>query len=353
MNAVDLTPKLSPRFIVYVRNYLLDNQIDPTSVFQECGINDVIDSEHAIPLPTAKLIQLIDCASRVSEDSLLGFNMATHFHYESSALIVLAMLAAPNVELALKTLSHFDRYVDTGITTAYDFGAEQSTFSAQLLGVDCTSTSHLNEYLLTFTVHSLNTATRKRMPISEVHFQHARDSDQEIIADFFATEVKYEQESNRLFFDSAHLGEHLFTSNELLYDILQNALRTYFYADTPGRRFVDSVCRELMISTELKNSTQSETRQDVSLDAIAEKLTISTRTLRRRLKEDGYNFQDVKSLVRERLAKYFLGNTKMTLSEIAYAVGFSELSAFSRAFKNWTCSTPQEYRNTVRRLMSA
>ncbi len=337
---------------MYVRNYLLDCNIDPTPVFEHCGINDVTDAEHAVPLPTEKLIELIDHAALVSEDSLLGFNMATHFHYESSALVVLAMLAAPNVQMALKTLNHFDRYVDTGISTSYEFGNDRSVFRAELLGVDSARTAHLNEYLLTFTVHALNTATRQNMPITEVHFQHHRSDGIEQLATFFNCKIKFNQKNNRLFFVSSFLKEPLFTGNELLFEILQNALKTYFYAESREMGFVDSVCRELIVSRENNDGASAGDKKD-TLDCIAETLALSPRTLRRRLKDEGYTFQEVKNLARERQAKHYLANTRMTLAEIAYAVGFSELSAFSRAFKRWTGSTPQEYRTTVRKLITA
>ena len=352
MSSLDLTPKMSPRFLVYVRNYLLDNNIDPTPVFEHCGVNEVTETEHAVPLPSSKLIELMDYAADACEDSLLGFNMATHFHYESSALVVLAMLAAPTVEAALKTLSHFDRYVDTGVTTSYEFGSERSVFRAELLGVDSQTTTHLNEYLLTFTAHALNTATRKSMPVTEVHFQHARSEELDKLEQFFSAPVRYQQESNRLFFASSFLKEPLFTSNELLFEILQNALKTYFYAESRELGFVDSVCRELMLSNE-HHREENPQPQKANLESVADKLAISTRTLRRRLKDEGYTFQEVKNLARERLAKHLLANTRLSLSEISFVVGFSELSAFSRAFKRWTSNTPQDYRRTVHKLITA
>ncbi len=347
MNTIDFSPKLSPRWLVYLRNYLLDKGIDPAPVFARCNINEVTESEYAPPLATTKLITLLDEVADTANDSLLGFHMATQFHYESSALVVLAMLAAPDVTMALTTLSHFDKYVDTGIQTSYTFGEQTSIFTAELLGVDCSSTTQINEYLLAFTVHTLNTATRKKMPVTAVHFQHERSECLDIMNTYFGTEVMFGQASNRLIFDSAYLNEHLLSSNELLYDVLQGALKTYFYADSKELGFVDSVCRELMLSADRNKTAENST----SLEAIAEKLTISARSLRRRLKEEGCTFQEVKNLARERQAKYYLGNTAMTLSEVAFGVGFSELSAFSRAFKNWTGSTPQEYRSTVRKLI--
>ena len=47
---------------------------------------------------------------------------------------------------------------------------------------------------------------------------------------------------------------------------------------------------------------------------------------------------------RQELALHYMGNPDMTLSEIAFALGYSELSAFSRAFRSWTGTSPQRYR---------
>ena len=80
---------------------------------------------------------------------------------------------------------------------------------------------------------------------------------------------------------------------------------------------------------------------------------VSPRTLRRRLSEEGYSFQEAKNLAREKRAKYYLSQTKMPLSEIAFELGFSELSAFSRAFRSWVGETPQSYRENYKQLLRA
>ncbi len=353
MDSSTLQPKLSPRFLVYLRNYLLDRDANPAPLFRQCGVDEVTDAEYALPLATDKLLELLDLAAHHCEDSLLGFHMATHFHYEASALIVLTMLAAPTVESALRTLSHFDQYVDTGITTRCDFGDKQSMFSADLLGVGNRDTKHLNEYLLSFTAHSLNTATRKRMPLQKVHFQHQRQAAHDhaaiaVLEEFFNCDVSFGHDSNRLFFASGYLREELHSRNELLFTVLRNALNTYFYSDSAEAGIVNAVCRQLMHSFD-----SSRQGLDSSLQSIAKALSMSERTLRRRLHNEGVSFQEAKNMARERQAKYYLTNTSMNSSEIALRLGFSELSAFSRAFKRWTGSTPQEYRSTVRKLLTA
>ena len=80
---------------------------------------------------------------------------------------------------------------------------------------------------------------------------------------------------------------------------------------------------------------------------LALQLNISSRTLTRRLSEIGVNGQDLIDDVRSRLAKEFLGNTSLTVDEVAERLAFSDASNFSKAFKRWTSKTPAEYRKCV------
>ncbi len=77
---------------------------------------------------------------------------------------------------------------------------------------------------------------------------------------------------------------------------------------------------------------------------IAENLMMSERTLQRRLSERGLTFHDVVDQVRERLARKNVAGEDLTLTEVAFLLGYSESSAFIRAFKRWTGETPRAYR---------
>lgn len=82
-----------------------------------------------------------------------------------------------------------------------------------------------------------------------------------------------------------------------------------------------------------------------SVNQVGEHLGLSSRTLTRRLSENGVTFRDLVKQTQERISKDLLKNSSSTVSEIAFQTGFSEQSAFSRAFKRWTGQSPVEYRN--------
>ncbi|ARU54731.1 AraC family transcriptional regulator [Oleiphilus messinensis] len=83
---------------------------------------------------------------------------------------------------------------------------------------------------------------------------------------------------------------------------------------------------------------------EVSLSIVAQRLNRNPRTLRAELAAVGTNFNQVLARYRERLARRLLSRTTHSLDQIVYLTGFSEPSAFARAFKRWTGERPTDYR---------
>ena len=85
------------------------------------------------------------------------------------------------------------------------------------------------------------------------------------------------------------------------------------------------------------------------IDTIASRLNMTERTLRRRLKEKNATYQALQQSARFEMAKDYLLNTQLRLSEVAELVGYSETTNFTRAFKQWTDGlSPKEYRHKKR-----
>ena len=79
------------------------------------------------------------------------------------------------------------------------------------------------------------------------------------------------------------------------------------------------------------------------MEDVAREINVGERTLQRRLQEEGSSFKHILAEIREKLAKKMLLEGAGTMSDIAYLLGFSEPSAFVRAFKGWTLSTPKQF----------
>lgn len=79
---------------------------------------------------------------------------------------------------------------------------------------------------------------------------------------------------------------------------------------------------------------------------VANELCMSNRTLQRKLQKKGTTFKEVLTDVRKGIAMKYIQDSQLTLTELSFQLGFSEISAFSRAFKNWTGQSPKNYRKS-------
>jgi AraC-like DNA-binding protein len=82
----------------------------------------------------------------------------------------------------------------------------------------------------------------------------------------------------------------------------------------------------------------------VTESCVAETLNTSTRNLNRKLAKDGTNFKNLLIEIRTELAEQYIHDESLTLTEISFMLGFSEISSFSRAYRRWTGHSPSEAR---------
>lgn len=97
-------------------------------------------------------------------------------------------------------------------------------------------------------------------------------------------------------------------------------------------------------TSQVRELLRSDLQHMPELTAVAASLDLHPQTLRRRLSGEGSSFKQIKSDVRRDTALHYLGKRSLSVEEVAHRSGFSESSAFIRAFKAWTGLTPYAYR---------
>ena len=81
----------------------------------------------------------------------------------------------------------------------------------------------------------------------------------------------------------------------------------------------------------------------LTADTVAAQFSMSSRTLRRRLQEEATSYQEILDDVRAELARHYLTKEKRGIDEVAFLLGFSDPSAFTKAFRRWTGQTPADF----------
>ena len=82
------------------------------------------------------------------------------------------------------------------------------------------------------------------------------------------------------------------------------------------------------------------------METVCRKLGSSSRTLQRKLREEGTSYQELLEETQRDLSEFYLQKPETAICEVAYLLGFSQPSAFNRAFRRWTGLTPKAYRHS-------
>ncbi|WP_461537025.1 helix-turn-helix transcriptional regulator [Spongorhabdus nitratireducens] len=91
-------------------------------------------------------------------------------------------------------------------------------------------------------------------------------------------------------------------------------------------------------------------RGEVGLATVADKMTVSPRTLQRRLKQEGCSFNEVLLQTRKEIARQYLRKLDMAQAEIAFLLGFQDANSFIRAYRCWTGESLGQYRQNLKQL---
>ena len=249
--------------------------------------------------------------------------------------MTLTLLCASTVYEALQVLCRYEKFVDSGNDVAMNIGPDSFSLTFSLLDPTDSVKDQLNEYLLCLLLQLLRTSTGKSITPVRVSLRHSQTRDDSELADFFGVRPCYDADHNRIIFENHILQYRQITAHHLLHGILAKALQSLFHYSGEPQDMLSVVCREILGHSSVDG---------LSVNSVAARLSMSPRSLRRRLAEEGHTFQDAKQHIRETRAKYFLTSTTLSLAEIAVELGYSENSAFSRAFKSWTGESPLEYR---------
>ncbi len=171
----------------------------------------------------------------------------------------------------------------------------------------------------------------------EVHFEHGRPDERGEHEAKFDAPVMFGQKVNAIAFKRQDLDADMPGHDPYLYAVIEPFLSERRTLRQNPEDFVTALHHEIKL--QLGDSRPS-------LEVLAESLGLTVTVLRRRLKEFGVGFNDLVKAARQELALRYVVDGDMPLTDVALALGYSELSAFSRAFRAWTGMSPQRYRRT-------
>jgi AraC-like DNA-binding protein len=170
----------------------------------------------------------------------------------------------------------------------------------------------------------------------EVHFMHSEPADIQPYEQTFRTKARFGMPCNAIVLDAARLALPLVRDDSTIRAVFETYAREQLDSLATGvrRRIVDVAAEELRAGK-------------LTMDSVSRRLGLSAATLRRRLEDEGTTFREIVDEVRRGLAEQHLLDRRFGIGEIAFLLGFSNVSAFNKAFRRWNASSPSEYRSKL------
>lgn len=178
----------------------------------------------------------------------------------------------------------------------------------------------------------------RRIPLIRVDFSFPRPSFAGEYQSLYPGPVRFEQPRTALHLEWSYLQMPVRRTKAELNDFLRRAPEDWLFVS-----FKDE-----LLGQRLRDHLAQRLPHPVTADAAAAALHVSTRTLHRRLCDEGTSFQRVKDELRRDMAVQKLTRTREPMAAIAAELGFESTASFHRAFKGWTGDTPGVYRGRER-----
>ena len=319
-----------------VWNVMLQHGIEPGPIFENFGLNeqDLQDSNKRCHAYIE--IALWHHAQNVIKEPCLGLSAGRDtWHPSQMGTLGYAWLASSTLERAFHRLSRFQHMV----TNAYEVEIAKSdtlctisiVYSTHNPAFQARSESIMSNLLCMCRMNYGNA-----LKVKGLTFVHAEPSCVGKYIEVFDCRPKFSQSRDSMSFDLCDVTKKLPSANHIFAEMMDASIIKAL------RKLEENNIVTLTKSAILGQLSCAK----VTEEEIASLLNMSKRKLQLKLSEEGVRFKTLVDEIRANLAKEYLTENTHCLSEIAFMLGFSEVSSFSRAFKRWTGVSPGQYQKS-------
>ena len=314
---------------------MLGHKPDPLLLKAGIPLNLLQDADGY--LPHKNMMAFWDIILTEIQDDCLGIHLAEIAPIQSFEIHAHALLSSASLRDAFRRACHYQRLIHEVTDLTLEETPDEGIIRHNLPGGKSVP-RHPAEFLVTLWVRLGRLVTGNNWSPRLVCFAHETPNNTSEHQRIFAANIAFSSGKTAIYVPNSILDLSNPKANIGLSNLLDNYADLLLKQSKRQQTFADQV--RAWIAEELNGGTPNARNA-------AEAMNMSVRTLHRDLKSKGTSFGELLNSLRQERAVILLANPKFSITEVAFLLGFSELSSFYRAFKRWTGKTPAQYRASV------
>jgi AraC-like DNA-binding protein len=313
---------------------LQDVGLSPAAVLARAGLPLGLFNQEKILLSTEEFFAFYRAVAEVSADPEVGLKLGTENRIERYDPIKIAALSTRSLRSAIERLSRYKQLTCPEKIDLVERAGECAVCFNWLLA-EQEEPEVLVDVCFAWILTIAQRGAGRRIRPKRVELQRPEEF-RAMYEKHFECPVKFKAARNALVFGKADMDAPFLTYNAELLAMIAPQLEaelTQQMAEKDLREQVKGILKGLLAG-------QRPVLQDV-----ARELRMSSRTLQRRLTEDGVSFQQLTEIARRELAHHYLLHSSLELNETAYLLGYEDANSFFRAFHKWEGTTPGQWKS--------
>lgn len=313
--------------------------IDMGPLLKKAGVTRQQIDDPAVRLKVHSQIKLLTLIADALPDDLLGFHLARIFEFRALGLLHYTLASSETLGDALERAVRYSGIMNEGVAlTCRD--ADHLLLLFDYTGVARHSDCHQIEFWITAFVRACRELTGRQVTPHRVQFVHHRSGEHPEFNAYVGCEIEFGAARDAIVLPGPAKDLPLVNADPYLNELMVRYCEEALAGRAPGagalRSRVENVIAPLLPHGKAR------------LPDVARRLSMSERTLARRLAADGLSFGAVLDQLRADVARRHIADPGFSISQIAWLLGYQEVSAFTHAFKRWTGATPSSLRSQAR-----
>ena len=306
---------------------------DLNTLLREAGLSRSQIDDPDARLEVRRQIKFLNLVAEALGDDLLGFHLSQKFDPRTTGLLHYVVASSDTLIEAIRRAARYTSIVNEGVKLTLREG-ESIEITFEYIGISRYLDRHQIEFSMAGFIRRCRQLTKRRLTANSVTFVHRRSVTSEVRA-FYGCKLKFGADADQATFPLSVRNIPVVSGDPYLHKLLIK------------------YCEEALAHRETRGSFGTSVENAIAvllphgraqMSQVADKLGVSPRTLRRRLASEGLTFTGVLDALRSDLAKRHLADRSLSISKIAWLLGYSDASAFSTAHKRRTGMTPQASR---------